>query len=198
MSKDYRNGVILGFIIGIFLIPLLVNLGLTAKHPLLPYISIVALPILSVLGLAFTHLIFSKVPILWQFSKFGLIGVANTVINFGVFNLFVYISNLTSGPYVSLFSALAFCAALVNSYIWNSHWSFENKNPRTTEEFIVFFLVTFVGLAINTLIVTILVHSNPNATKLYDNFANLVATLVTMLWSFFGFKFIVFKEHKTA
>lgn len=197
-NKDYKTALILGIIIGVFLVPLEYNARLSAKIPFVYGLSIIGFPILALAGFAIGRLIFSKIPAILQFVKFGLIGVSNTAINFGVLNALVAISGREKGWPLYFFESIAFVCSLFNSYIWNSHWSFQNKNKRTTEEFVEFFLITFVGSQINSLIVfSMSTYVTPFAgipQKLWINVSNVIATLVVMFWNFFGFKLIVFRD----
>jgi|SRR6266481_6512493 len=201
MQKDYKNSLILGLIIGIFLIPTERSLGLAAQFPFIyvEFIGILAFPLLALAGVWFSKLLFSRIPILWQFVKFGLTGVANTAINFGILNVLVSSSNIAAGWPIYLFASIAFVGSLINSYIWNSHWSFENNNSRTTKEFIEFFLVTFVGLQINSIVVYfVATHVTPFSgisPQRWVNVANVIATLTVMFWNFAGFRYLVFKVH---
>ena len=110
-EHDFRNAFILGLIIAIFLEPLLLDLGIAAKHPIFYVLVLIIMPAIAMLGLQIAKWLFSRIPVLWQFSKFGLVGVGNTVINFGVLNLLVYISNISTGVWIYAFSAIAFFAA---------------------------------------------------------------------------------------
>jgi putative flippase GtrA len=202
MSQDFKNALIIGAIIGIFAIPTELKLGIAAKSHYIYIFTLIVFPLLALVGLWFTKVLFSKIPVLWQFSKFGLVGVANTAINFGILNLFAALTGINKGWPIYFFASLAFLGALMNSYIWNSHWSFENKNPRSREEFIEFFLITFIGLQISSLIVTLVSTKIHPAFGLNQdrwlNVANLIATLLVMFWNFSGFKFIVFRPKKAA
>lgn len=198
MQKDYKYSLILGLTIGVFATPVISGLGLAAKYGSMLYIlSIIFFPALAWLGLWICKALFYKIPVLWQFTKFGLVGVANTTINFGILNGLIRITGQTKGFPIYLIASVAFLGALINSYIWNSHWSFENKNPRTAKEFIEFFLVTFIGLQLNSIIVywitTNINHPQSITAKQWANIANVVATLFVMFWNFFGFKYLVFK-----
>ena len=196
--KDFKYSLILGLLIGFFLIPLEYNTGLGAKSALVYPASVIGFPVLAISGLWIAKLLVSRFAGIWQFVKFGLVGVSNTAINFGVLNGFVALTGITMGWPIWLFESVAFICALFNSYIWNSHWSFESKNPRTTLEFVEFFLVTFIGSQINSLILyTVATHVHPilNLTqKNWINIANVIATLVVMFWNFFCFKYLVFRK----
>ena len=203
-SHDYKYALILGIIIGLALIPTVYNLDVPGKlgvggFSLYIYIGLLfAMPLLALAGIFVARLLVQRITVLWQFAKFGLIGVSNTALNFGVFNFFIYLTGITKGFALSTFSAMAFLVALVNSYIWNSHWSFKNDRERTPKEFFQFFAVTFCGLLINSVVVySITQYMAPLAgvnPKVWANVANLVATLIVMFWNFTGFKFLVFKK----
>jgi putative flippase GtrA len=129
--------------------------------------------------------------------RFGIVGVANTAINFGVLNVLIAATGINRGYPFALLQAAAFAAALFNSYMWNSHWSFENSKARSGREFAVFFLVTVVGLILNSLTgYVVTTHVAPfagvNPTQ-WANVANLAGTLIAAVWDFLGFKFIVFR-----
>lgn len=197
-NKDYEYALILGITIGIFLIP--TEMNLSKHHNFSVYIywfTVFIFPILSVIGLFIARLLFAKISVLWQFVKFALIGISNTAINFGVLNLLSFASGVTRGVWTAIFAAIAFFAAMANSYIWNSHWSFKNNNKRTPAEFLQFFTVTFVGSLINIAVVYLVVNKiqypSSISPQLWLNIANVIATLTVMFWDFSGFKFIVFR-----
>jgi putative flippase GtrA len=202
--RDYEFALIIGVIIGIALLPTVGNLKVLDRLNVGAFRNyfyagiILAMPLLALAGIFIARVLLQRFAVLWQFAKFGLIGVSNTALNFGVFNILIHLTGVTKGLTLSLFSALAFLTALINSYIWNSHWSFQNNNPRTPKEFFQFFAVTFTGLLINSLIIYIVTQHIPPvggiSAVVWANVANLIATLVVMFWNFSGFKFIVFKK----
>jgi len=197
LSRDYKNTLILGLIIAIFLIPTERNLA--GQHPIVYIAGLIGFPLLSLLGMWIGKTLFERFQAVFEFVKFGLTGVGNTAINFGVVNTFVLITGVTSGKEVILFTTVAFLCGLANSYYWNSHWSFKNDNPRTVTEFIKYATITVIGLLLNTGIVYTITRFTPPAgisPKLWINIANLVQTLVVMFWNFFGFRLIVFAKQK--
>ena len=62
---------------------------------------------------------------IFQFLKFALVGVLNTVVDFLVFQLF----NLTLG-WMYLAQVIGYCAGILNSYFWNSRWTFRKEHRR--------------------------------------------------------------------
>jgi putative flippase GtrA len=203
-ARDYEYALIIGVIIGVALLPTVGNLKVLEKLNVGSaqnyfYAGIIlGMPLVALAGIFIARILVHRFTVLWQFAKFGLIGVSNTAINFGILNFCIHLTGVTKGFGLAMFSALAFLLALINSYIWNSHWSFQNTNQRTPQEFMQFFAVTLGGLIINSLIIYIVTKfiaplGGTSAVE-WANVANLVATLVVMFWNFTGFKFIVFKK----
>ncbi len=80
-----------------------------------------------------------------ELSKFGVIGVVNSVLDFIIFNALHF--GLEVGPLTS--QAIAMTIAATSSYFMNRHWTFA-KRARTgmRREYTLFFLLNLVGLAI--------------------------------------------------
>lgn len=74
-----------------------------------------------------------------------------------------------------------------------------NKNapPRqAASEFIAFLAVSIIGLAINSLLIGVITsgtHFSINA-DLNKNLAKILATLISLIWNFIGYKIFVFKK----
>ena len=77
-----------------------------------------------------------------------------------------------------------------------------SKNPSVSQsrnQFMLFFLVSIIGLVINSALVALLSNYSPLATKpgfadISKNIAKLAATLVSLVWNFIGYKIFVFKK----
>lgn len=91
-----------------------------------------------------------------QFIKFGIVGVLNTAVDWIVFFILTnfLISAKDSEP---LAKAIAFIIALLNSYLWNTIWTFKKEYKAASGEdsskkggiFVKFIVVGLVGWAIN-------------------------------------------------
>ena len=159
---------------------------------------LIILPIISLIALWLASLVGRFVPVIWQFAKFGLIGVLNTLLDFGVLNLLSYLTKVYSGPTLVLLNVFAFLAANINSYFWNKSWTFSSRAKNAASEFGKFFLVSIIGFAINSLILwflTTLMHPLGGLSpQLWENAAKIVATVVYTIWNFIGYKLLVFKS----
>ena len=140
---------------------------------------------------------------LLQIKKFTLVGVLNTVIDFGAFNLLIFYFGLHGINYI-LFKSTAFILALINSYLWNKQWVFRGgtriyKNYKSYKEMALFFSASLLGLFINALVsfsVFMLLSNLPVyiPTVVSANIGAIVATIFVLTFNFTSYKFIVFAQ----
>jgi len=133
-----------------------------------------------------------------QFIKFGIIGGVNTAIDFSILNLLMWWTGIYDGKQIILLNVIAFSVAVINSYFWNKYWTFKDRDSVDAKEFSQFIVVTLIGLAINSSIVygvtTFIDPMFGLDKKLWANLAKLMATGLSMIWNFTGYKFVVFKK----
>ena len=134
-----------------------------------------------------------------QFIKFGLVGVSNTAIDWLAFFVLVNTLILTKEgePFAK---AIAFIIAVINSYVWNTIWTFRqeykesirggDKTRKNVSIFLRFVIVSLIGWGVNYL-----------AFK-YTRFdlsqgqvvALIAASGAATLWNFFANKFWTYKK----
>jgi len=154
-----------------------------------------------------------------QISKFVIVGVINTGIDFAVLNLLTSLTKIYSGKWIVVFNSISFTAAVINSYFMNKRWTFhqsadiarppadnqklnskERGQKQTPKEFMQFVIVSVIGISINDIIVYgITTFTAPLfglSEKLWVNAAKICATATSMVWNFIGYKFFVFKPKK--
>ncbi|MCR4816893.1 MAG: GtrA family protein [Bacteroidales bacterium] len=119
-----------------------------------------------------------------KFLRFCAVGVSGTAIDFGltwlckeIFKIPKFISN-----------AIGFVVAATSNYILNRIWTWGSTNEHIGAEYTKFFVVSLIGLGLNTLILYVL-HE-----KMKWNFylSKVFATGVVMLWNFFANNFFTF------
>ena len=140
-----------------------------------------------------------KYPVIQQFSKFVVIGVVNTGVDFLILNLEMFLTGISKGPYMLVQNAVSFSIATVNSYFFNKYWTFQDKsNKDKGKKFSQFIGVSIIGVAINSLIVfSITTYVPPMfgiSSVLWANLAKVAATGISLIWNFVGYKFWVFKK----
>jgi putative flippase GtrA len=119
-----------------------------------------------------------------KFIKFGLVGASGLVVDFGFTILCKEILKIQK--YVS--NAIGFTMAATTNYFLNRIWTFKSTNPAIGIEFTEFFLISLIGLGINTLILYTLVSKFKKKFYLSKAFA----ILIVMLWNFFANAFFTF------
>lgn len=199
MPKDYRLGGFAGFLAGVFLIPTVWNIGYQHMSVL------VALPIVCALGAMFGlwlgRILSASIPVIYQMTKFAVVGVLNTAINFGVLNLLSIVTGVTSGLSAGGINIPATIIAASNSYVWNKLWVFQKIDDKGFfNDVPKFAVVTFIALLVNSLIIIgftkldPMFGLNPGA---WLNLGKFIATVIGFLVDFLGYKYIVFKSETT-
>ena len=162
-------------------------------------------PFLAASGLFIASIIGNKLPIIFQASKFFLVGTLNTFIDLAVLNFFIWISDISKGIFYVVFKTISFLAATTNSYFWNKFWTFSSSaqgfggqgKKVVGREFGKFFIVTAFGLLINVGVASFIVNTiGPKfgiTEKIWASVGAIVAAFFAFLWNFSGSKFIVFK-----
>lgn len=135
-----------------------------------------------------------------QAGRFGLVGVLNTVIDFGVLNLLVLFFSVSGGGALLLCNAVSFTTASLNSYLMNRKWTFCAEGKASSGQYLFFLVFALGGLVVNSLVLYLLVRFVPVAESVHPllrvNAAKACATAAGMTWNFLTFRFIVF--HRTS
>jgi putative flippase GtrA len=113
-----------------------------------------------------------------KFLKFGVVGFTGMIVDFGFTYLFKEIVKIHK--YVA--NAIGFSLAATSNYFLNRIWTFESNNPHVFVEFSEFFVISVIGLGINSLVLWVLVSKYNKHFYL----AKLIAIGVTMIWNFFA------------
>lgn len=193
-KNDFISSIIVGLIIGIFAPFILQNIG-----KILPYQDyyFAIFPVLTLIGIWISYLIGGKLPIIIQIAKFGVVGVANTVIDFGILNYLSASRHVFSGLELVSLNIISFSVAVINSYFWNKHWTFKAKEGKAGKQFIEFITVSVVAIFINSgavYLITLIPPIGGVSEQLWLNISKLTATILSLAWNFVGYKFVVFKD----
>jgi len=127
-------------------------------------------------------------PIAKEVIKFGIVGVANTCIDFSVYILLTRTIGFF-GRYLILANIISFLVAVTNSYYWNRRWTFRSNDAKRVSQYSKFLIVNLFGMAINTGVLSLLVYKG----HLYDVFAKICAVVVAMFWNYIINKIWVFR-----
>jgi putative flippase GtrA len=199
-KKDYLIVSIVGFFVGLLLLPVLKNL----KLPFLKLnfgsglLIVIGFAIFAILALLAVSLLSRRIPVLLQFAKFAAIGALNTLLDLGVLNILIFASGIALGYWYSLFKAISFIIANINSYFWNKYWTFGSGGRASVKEFSQFLMVSVVGFGINigtaSLVVNVIGAPENFSPERWANIGAVSATIISLIWNFIGYKFFVFKK----
>lgn len=125
-----------------------------------------------------------------QFLRFGVVGIVNTLIDFGILNALVFLLEVRGGMALLCCNAISFICANLNSYFANRTWTFAGNRAASFREFGACLVIAFVGLLINSAILWLLTGGTP-ASLLQLNLAKAAATGVSMGWNFLGYRLLL-------
>ncbi len=195
-KKDIWFSLLSALLVGVLSLPTLNNI-LSEYGFNVRFLIAVTLAALTLIGLATLRFLSRWVKILWQMAKFIVVGGLNTFLDFAVLNLLIASTGISAGGQFSLFKALSISVAIMSSYFWNKHWTFDGSRGGKTE-FIEFLLVSLVGMVINVVSASFLVNYTEAFFNLdpvaWANLSSLIATFLGLAWNFLGYKLIVFRK----
>jgi len=197
---DYLIISFIGIFFALFSIPILKNIELpflTVNFATILFL-VVFFTVFANIALWIASLIGKWIPVAFQFAKFGAIGAFNTFLDWGILNILIAITGIATGLGFSSFKGISFIIATISSYFWNKYWTFKSKKSSTGDEVKKFLSVSFVGLLINigmaSLIVFSFHSSDITSPERIANIGAAVATIVSLIWNFVGYKLWVFKK----
>jgi putative flippase GtrA len=135
-----------------------------------------------------------------QFIKFCIVGVSGTFIDFTLLNIL-----LTQNVSLPVAGSASFIAAVINNYLWNKLWTFQNAPKKNNAlQLAQFALISTLGLAIRipTLYLGSLTPTTPleslgvspeAAKTILYNLTAALAITITLTWNYFANKAWTFK-----
>lgn len=122
-----------------------------------------------------------------QFAKFGIVGVIAFCIDYGLFLLMTYVF----GVNYLVASAISFTISTVFNFAASMRYVFAGKEGQTrTQQFVIFFVLSLMGLGLNQLILWISVDMLVWVAWI----GKLVATAIVMVFNFITRK-IFLEDH---
>jgi len=136
-------------------------------------------------------------PIRLSAARFGIVGILNTVIDFGITNALFFLLQPSTTTQLALIAVAAFSAAAANSYFLNSRWSFsgQSQGPRVAGRFI---LATALGMALSTAVFLFMMRYLPLVAEMPSlallNAARLCSVISAVAINFLSYRIWVFKD----
>jgi len=132
-----------------------------------------------------------------QFIKFGIVGVSNTAISYGIEMLFFYVilvnSPMSQNMKVIVTSVCAFIISVSNSYFWNNRFVFkaEKKNLRAHA---ISYFKTVIAYGVTGLLLSPAIKMVLVGYEMPYYWASLISLIVTIPLNFVLNKFWAFRK----
>ena len=126
-----------------------------------------------------------KNKLLNQILKFGLVGGTAFVIDYVLLYFcteFLHIHYLIS-------SIISFTVSVIFNYILSIKWVFDVQKKQDVKDFVIFIILSVIGLGINSLIMYVMVEK----FGVYYMLSKIVSTAVVMVYNFITRKIFVEK-----
>ena len=125
----------------------------------------------------------SKLTELIKAAKFAVVGVANTLIDYGVFALLAQVLSVN----VYLAQVIGYSCGILNSYVWNRSWTFQSESKFFSPALVRFLVLNLTMLALSTALLALFLQLG--LSKLAAKGCTVVVTMaisfvVNRLWVF--------------
>ena len=123
--------------------------------------------------------------LLMQIIRFGIVGGTSFLIDYGIFTI---LSQLLHIHYL-IASILSFTISVIYNYILSIKWVFDVSKKQTSKEFIVFVILSVIGLGINSLIM----YLSVDLMHIHEMISKIIATAIVMVYNFITRKIFIEK-----
>lgn len=124
--------------------------------------------------------------VLWKFIKFCLVGTIGLFIDFS--STYYLKEKWFFNKYLA--NSVGFCLAVLNNYILNKYWTFQNESPEFLDQGTKFFVISIIGLLLNNQIIYLLI----NRQRYNFYVSKLIAIIVVVVWNFLANYFYTFSN----
>ncbi|MBM7571000.1 GtrA family protein [Aquibacillus albus] len=135
-----------------------------------------------------------------QMMQFGFIGISNAIVDIVSLNVLLWIWPTTQSSLLFVFNTIAYILTIINSYIWNTKYTFSHRANIDTKEISLFILQATIALVISNLVFIgafrLLVDQTFISIPVFisQNIAKGLAMFLSSSASFFFMKFFVFRK----
>lgn len=84
-----------------------------------------------------------------QYAEFATVGIFNAIVDLGVLNLLLWLFPTKDPLGLTIENSLAVALAILNSYLWNSRWTFRKQADGSTRQILLFVAQSLINIAIN-------------------------------------------------
>ncbi|MGI8651115.1 MAG: GtrA family protein [Rubrobacter sp.] len=131
-----------------------------------------------------------------RFSKFTVVGGLNAAVDIGVLNALIWLEPTREPSVLVLYNLVALVLANVNSYFFNSFWTFRGRSSSDLYQKVTFAAQALVNIGVSSLLFYMLVRPIVIYTELpgylATNAAKVISIAVASTLSFFLMRYLVF------
>ena len=120
-----------------------------------------------------------------QILKFGVVGGLAFLIDYGIYTLLISAFDV----YYIIASVISFTLSVIFNYILSIKWVFDVKKKQGPKEFIIFVILSVIGLILNSLILYLSVE----LMQIHKLIAKIIATFIVMIYNFITRKIFIEK-----
>ncbi len=137
-------------------------------------------------------------PLAWrQYGQFATVGFVNAAVDLAILNILLALFPTTSRIGLTAENSLAVALAILNSYLWNTRWTFRRQADGSVRQMTLFIAQSVLNIGINDLVLILTasqvhaLHIGPHWVKM--NLAKGVAMAFASSMSFFVMRLVVFR-----
>jgi putative flippase GtrA len=136
-----------------------------------------------------------------RFSKFTVVGFINALVDIGTLNLFLLFLPTRDPSVLALYNGVALVLANLNSYVWNTRWTFRGRAKRhNLRQRVLFTVQALFNITVSNglffvLIRPVLIYTDVPA-YLAGNVAKIISVVVASTISFFVLRYVVFSRKR--
>ncbi|MDX5893965.1 GtrA family protein [Rubrobacter radiotolerans] len=131
-----------------------------------------------------------------RFSKFTLVGGLNAAVDIGVLNALIWLEPTRDPSVLALYNVVALVLANLNSYVFNSLWTFRGRSTPGLYQTITFAGQALVNIGVSSLLFYLLVRPIVVYTEmpayLATNASKVISIAVASTLSYFLMRYLVF------
>jgi putative flippase GtrA len=196
-QKDYALVTGIGFAVGFLALLPFKNIGFTLSAQFIA-LSVIGFTVFAPAAFFMLTYLDRFMPGLAKFAKFAASGTFSALIYLAILNALIYLSGVSSGAWYTCFAIVAFLISKFSGYSWNKFWTFESKTAINLKEYLHFSAYTISGGVLNVVIASLLVNVIGSPASFgagaWANFSAVVAIIISSLWTFFSYRYFVFKD----